>query len=114
MPAGTVSTLHAAARAGLTYRQVSHWIALGALKPAYGSGGSGNPFRFSEPQVETLVQIGILCRLFRELELFGPTTDFIKRVWEALETTGSFRYTTGPLVIQLPWPPEPEPEGPAA
>lgn len=101
----TVSTIDAAARAELSYRQVSHWIAVGALTPAHGTGGSGNPYRFTEAQVGHLVQLGILCRMFRDLELFGPTTEFIRRVWESLEATGQFRWTEGPLVIQLPWPP---------
>lgn len=101
---GTVSTTDAARRAGLTYRQLNYWIALGGIRPAYGTGGSGNPYRLTERQVEILVQIGRFHRLLSQLEVGTPTIDFIRRVWDSLEATGTFRYTDGPLVINLPWP----------
>ncbi len=104
----TVSTTDAARKAGVTYRQLNYWIALGAIKPAVGNGGSGNPYRLSPAQVEILVQIGHLHRLLGQLKLNGLNVDLIRRVWDALETTGSFRYTDGPLEITLPWPPPAE------
>ena len=105
---GTVSTTDAARRAGVTYRQLNYWIATKAVYPAHGNGGSGNPYRMTERQVQHLCQIGILYRLFTELDIAGPTVEFIGRVWDSLEATGSFRCTHGPLVIQLPWPPDTE------
>ena len=100
----TVSTIDAAVEAGLTYRQVSYWIGIGVITPAFGTGGSGFPYRFSRRQVWSLRQIG---QLYRLLEGVGPPqTDFIGRVWDALEETGSFRWSEGPLVISLPWPPD--------
>lgn len=105
-PVGTVSVPDAARDAGLTYRQVSHWVALGAVKPAYGTGGSGSRYRFTIRQVDHLRQIGVLYRLLGGIDVIGLTTDFIRRVWDSLEETGQFRYTEGPLVISLPWPPD--------
>lgn len=105
---GTVSTTDAARRAGVTYRQLNYWIALGAIKPAVGNGGSGNPYRMTERQVEHLEQIGHLYWLFNKLDMRGPQIEFIKRVWESLERTGTFTHTDGPLVITLPWPPAAE------
>ena len=108
----TVSVPDAARRAGLTYRQVSHWTAVGAIDPAFGTGGSGHPYRFTERQVGHLVQIGIVYRMLEGLDVGAPEIDFIRRVWESLEDTGTFRSTEGPVVITLPWPPLPElPEG---
>lgn len=99
----TVSTTDAARRAGLTYRQLHYWMFHGVVKPAFGTGGSGNPYRMTERQVKILVQIGYLCQLLERLDV-GPQMEFIRRVWDALEETGTFRYTDGPLVITLPWP----------
>lgn len=107
MPADSVSVPDAARRAGLSYRQVSYWVANGALRPAYGTGGSGNPYRFTEHQVWMLGQIGVVYRLLDEVDIGGPTTDFIRRVWESLGSTGQFRWDEGPVAITLPWPPEP-------
>jgi MerR HTH family regulatory protein len=101
---GTVSTTDAARRAGVTYRQLNYWIALGAIKPAVGNGGSGNPYRMTERQVEILVQVGHLHRWLGQLKVGSPNVELIRRVWESLENTGSFRYTDGPLEITLPWP----------
>jgi hypothetical protein len=36
----------------------------------------------------------------------GPSVELIGKVWRSLEETGSYRYVDGPLVIELPWPPE--------
>jgi hypothetical protein len=110
----TVSTIDAAAQAGLTYRQVSHWIAVGALTPAHGSGGSGSRYRFTTTQVEHLRQIAIVWRLLDQLDVGDIQTDFVRRIWVALETTGTFTYTEGPLVIKLPWAPEDEEPEPVA
>jgi MerR HTH family regulatory protein len=101
---GTVSTTDAARRAGVTYRQLNYWIALGAIKPAVGNGGSGNPYRMTEAQVQHLIQIGHLHRLFDRLGAAGPTVEFIRRVWDSLERTGTYRLDDGPLAITLPWP----------
>ena len=101
---GTVSTTDAARRAGITYRQLNYWIAYKAVRPAHGNGGSGNPYRMTETQVEHLIQIGHLYRLFDRLDIGGLTIELIRRVWDSLESTGTFRYTDGPLVISLPWP----------
>ena len=109
---GTVSTPDAARAAGLTYRQIWYWIALKAIVPQYGTGGSGNPYRFTKTQAGHLVQIGHLYRLLEKLGANGPSTDLIRKVWTALEDTGTYRYTDGPLVIELPWPP-PDEELPA-
>jgi hypothetical protein len=109
----TVSVPDAARSAGLSYRQVSHWVALGAIKPALGTGGSGHPYRFTETQAEHLRQIGSVYRLLERMEV-DPTVDFVRSVWASLEETGTFRCTEGPVVITLPWPPLPEAEGPPA
>jgi hypothetical protein len=101
----TVSTPDAARAAGLTYRQIWYWIALKAIVPAHGTGGSGNPYRFTKRQAEHLRQVGHLYHLLEEMGANGPTTDMIRKVWTALEETGTYRYTNGPLVIELPWPP---------
>jgi hypothetical protein len=104
----TVSTTDAAREAGLSYRQVSYWIAMKAITPVHGNGGSGSRYRFTVRQAEHLVQIGRLYRLLEALDGRGPQTDFIRRVWNSLEATGTFRYDNGPIVITLPWPPETE------
>jgi len=106
MPTDSMSIPEASRRAELTYRQVSYWVAVGAIKPASGTGGSGNPYRFTERQAWMLGQIGVVYRLLEELDIGGPTTEFIRRVWDSLESTGQFHFTDGPLVITLPWPPE--------
>ncbi len=103
---GTVSTTDAARRAGVTYRQLNYWIALKAIYPAYGNGGSGYPYRMTERQVQHLIQIGHLYRLFIKLHMGGPKVEMIRRVWDSLERTGTFTHTDGPLAITLPWPPE--------
>jgi hypothetical protein len=108
---GTVSTLDAGRDAGLSYRQVSYWIAAGAVTPMYGNGGSGFPYRFTLAQAEHLRQIGILHRMLEPVG--GTTVEFIGRVWASLESTGAFRFEDGPVVISLPWPPTSDP-GPAA
>ena len=101
----TVSTTDATREAGLTYRQVSYWIAMKAVTPAFGNGGSGFPYRFTRRQVEHLTQIGDLYRRLDRDVGGGPTTEFIKRVWKALESDGEFRLDDGPVAITLPWPP---------
>ena len=103
---GTVSTTDAARRAGVTYRQLNYWISMRAVYPAYGNGGSGNPYRMTERQVQHLIQIGHLHRLFERLDIAGPTVEFIGRVWDSLERTGTYRLDDGPLAITLPWPAE--------
>ena len=108
----TVSTPDAAREAGITYRQMWYWIAMKAVHPRYGTGGSGNSYRFTRRQVDHLAQIGRLYRLMERDVGGGPDTDFIRRVWDALEETGTFHYTDGPVAITLPWPPEADmPEG---
>ena len=103
---GTVSTTEAARTAGVTYRQLNYWIAMKAVWPAYGNGGSGNPYRMTPRQVQILTQIGILYRHLERLDVGQPQIEFIGRVWDSLERTGTFRYTEGPVVITLPWPPD--------
>ena len=99
-----VSTPDAARTAGLSYRQVNYWIAVHAIRPAFGSGGSGIPYGFTPRQVEILRQIGHVYRHFESAGGLGMQTDFIRRVWDALESTGEFHYADGPVVITLPWP----------
>lgn len=100
----TVSTTDAARRAGMTYRQLHYWIANKAVKPAFGTGGSGCPYRMTERQVKILIQLGHLNQLLGRLDVGTPQIEFIRRVWDALEEDGHWRYTDGPLVITLPWP----------
>lgn len=107
----TVSTPDAAREAGLTYRQIWYWIAMKAIRPMYGNGGSGNPYRFTPSQVDHLRQIGALYRLMERDVGGAPATEFIRRVWDSLEATGTFNLEDGPVVITLPWPPDVLPEG---
>lgn len=99
-----VSTPDAARTAGLSYRQVNYWIAVHAIRPAFGSGGSGIPYGFTKRQVEILRQISVLYHQFENTGRLGLHTDFIRRVWDALESTGEFHCADGPVVITLPWP----------
>jgi hypothetical protein len=102
-PKGTVSTVDAARSAGLTYRQVSYWIAHGVITPAYGNGGSGTRYRFTEHQAEILRQIGLVHRVFGSQDVV-VLSDLVRRIWDALSATGEFRCYEGPLSLCLPWP----------
>lgn len=102
-PPGTVSVPDAARVAGLTYRQVSYWIAHGTIIPAHGNGGSGCPYRFTPRQVEILRQIGTVHRVFEDNDMV-VRSDLIQRIWDALSATGKFRCYEGPLSLRLPWP----------
>jgi len=78
---------------------------MNAIRPAFGNGGSGHPYRFTARQVWMLTQIAHVQRLLASVS-GGPTTEFVGRIWDSLEETGTFRETDGPVVITLPWPPE--------
>lgn len=59
-PGTVVNTATAAAVAGVTERQVNHWVASGYVVPHYRGAGSGDRHRFSLSDVRVLWAIGAL------------------------------------------------------
>lgn len=57
----TVSAKHAAARAGITYRQLDYWCRTRLITPFVEASGQGSRRLFTERQVLTLTALGALA-----------------------------------------------------
>jgi hypothetical protein len=86
------STREACGAAGLTYRQVDHWVRSGAVWPSIAAAGKGTSRQWSVADVERLARIaGVIHRA--EHAGLSVSVATITVIWDTLAAGGAWSVT---------------------